>query len=153
MDLDAQFRHPGCTIDKPYEAPRFSIASMVESAGLSKTATPAVFSEDASTVSGSLTVQVTPYQYRAPILCSDYKISLDQTITVRRATEASRSSVKPVLHWIYLRETLEAPADRTYDATSNSYMPNPGFVGSDTFKIRINDRSGEQDVTIVVKVI
>jgi hypothetical protein len=60
--------------------------------------------------------------------------------------------VQPVLHPHYGRQQITPPANGNYDATSNVYSPRPGFSGTDTFKVRINDKTGEQDVTIEVRV-
>jgi hypothetical protein len=152
FELDESFRHPGCTIDKPYVAPTIPVTSVSETATVERSNAPALLNTTVSSVSGNLIISIKPYQNRAPVLCSQYKISLDQTITVRRATDASRTSVQPVLHRIYTRQQLQAPANGTYNALSNTYQPNPGFSGTDTFKIRINDKTGDQDVTIVVRV-
>ena len=152
LDLDTQHRHPGCTTDRAFESPPIPVLSQAENASLQITQRPAVFTTSAFHTSGPLRVSVRPYHYRAPVLCSQYKISLDQRISVTRATDSQRTSVQPVLHPHYGRQQITPPANGNYDATSNVYSPRPGFSGTDTFKVRINDKTGDQDVTIEVRV-
>lgn len=155
LDLDANFRHPGCTTDIQYTAPTITPASYAEATAVKTVLAPALLNAPAvNLTSGALTITNTPYQSRAPVLCSQYKISLDQTIIVGRAAQTGNlPTVAPVLHSKYLRTLVSSPSGGSYDATSNLYSPNRGFVGTDTFKIRIDDGSGEQDVTVVVKVL
>jgi hypothetical protein len=153
VDLDTQYRHPGCTTDRVYDAPTFPVLRQPENASLQITQRPAVFTTSALQTSGPLRVSVRPYHYRAPVLCSQYKISLDQRISVARASDSQRTSVQPVLHPHYIRQQISAPTNGSYNAASNVYSPRPGFSGTDTFKVRINDKTGEQDVTIEVRVL
>ena len=155
LDLDANFRHPGCTTDMEYTAPTITPASYVETTAVITVQTPALLNAPVvNATAGPLTITVTPYQSRAPILCSQYKISLDQTIIVGRASQIGNlPTVSPVLHSRYSRQLILAPSNGSYDSTNNLYSPNRDFNGTDTFKIRINDGSGTQDVTVVVKVL
>lgn len=152
LDLDKEHRHPGCTADRSYDAPSFPVISQNEDASLQKTPLPAVLTTSVFQASGPLRITNRPYHYRAPVLCSQYKISLDQRINVTRASDSQSKSVQPVLHPNYSRQIITTPAHGTYNAASNVYSPRPGFVGTDVFKIRINDSTGEQDVTIEVRV-
>jgi hypothetical protein len=155
LDLNSEFMHPGCTVAKPsYTPPTISISSNIETASVEKVSAPALLTAPAvTTTSGALTVTVTPFQLRAPVLCSQYKISLDQTLTMSRSTTATKRTVSPVLHSYYSRQQLTAPVSGTYDALTNKYSPNVGFTGMDTFKIQIDDTTGKQDVTVNVWVL
>jgi hypothetical protein len=153
LDLDRNHRHPGCTTDRPYISSPQPVLSQTENVRLQATARPALRSAPVSQIAGRLQVTVTPYFYRAPILCSQYKVSLDQRLTVSRSNEFNRTSVRPVLHPNYKRQQVSAPAYGSYDAANNLYSPQPNFSGIDRFIIRINDDTGEQDVTVEVRVL
>jgi hypothetical protein len=154
LDLDGDMHHPGCTSPRSYVPPTLPVTTSTEAVSLVRTTAPASPRlEGTTTISGALNVSVTPFQYRAPVLCSNYKISLDQNLTMSRSSNSSRSEISPVLHSIYSRQQIVAPVNGSYDALTNKYSPNPGFVGTDTFRIRISDRTGQQEVLISVRVL
>lgn len=152
LDLNADYHHPGCTTTRAYSAPATPVLSSTESTRVENTELPAVRNAVANQQGGMLRVMLTPYQYRAPVLCSQYKVNLDQRLTMQRATENRPTAVQPILHGVYTRQVLTAPTNGSYDATTNTYRPRSGFSGTDSLRLRINDSTGEQDVLVQVLV-
>ena len=152
LDLNPDYHHPGCTTPRTYTAPATPVLSSPEVTHVRSTELPAVMNAGFNQQGGALRVKVTPYQYRAPVLCSQYKVSLDQRLTLPRATDSQPTSAQPILHSAYNRQVLAAPTNGSYDAATNTYRPRTGFTGTDTLRLRISDGTGEQDVQVQLRV-
>lgn len=154
LDLNTADDHPGCTNPTSQNAVSTPVVKTIETASVQKTALPGTQNFTVTVASAQATATVAPAYLRAPILCSDYKISLDQEFVIRyRATAATSSSVTPVTYSVYTLSLTRAPLHGTYDATLNRYTPDVGFVGEDSFQLTFNDGTGTQAVEIKVKTV
>ncbi len=152
LALNDQQRHPGCTTDRTVQATPVPVISAQETSVVVTTQRPAQSEMIGQSWGGALEVTLVPYHYRAPVLCSQYKVSLDQQLVVSRSTSSQPSAVAPVLHPVYSRQLVTAPENGVYDAEKNIYRPFAGFVGSDSFRLLISDKTGQQEVQVVVTV-
>lgn len=154
LELANDGEHPGCTTPESYSPPTLALTRGVEEASVERPDTHAyLINESVLTESGSLIISRAPYQNRAPLLCSQYRVSLDQVLVMRHSTTMLSSSTSPRLHDIYTRTLIGEPANGRYDPDTNRYYPNIDFVGEDSFIVRLDDRTGTQEVEIRVKVL
>lgn len=152
MEFDNAYRHPGCTTDKSYTFASAPMLATSEINSIQKVGIPATRELQAQVQSGAVQVRIQPYQFRAPLLCSDYKINLDHILTVPPSTLQQSTEIKPLLHDHYIKTILTAPAQGVYDAQRNVYSPKPGFVGNDSFRVLVDDSTGQQEVNIRILV-
>ena len=149
--LDENGQHPGCT--KPIEIVLETAELLVREkpVDIIKYPMPDESHLNVTVTSGEADVIITPYEYRAPVLCSDYKVNMDQIFSLENSE--GRPSISPRLDAVYERTLVEQPENGTYDVVKNTYTPDLGFKGKDMFKILIDDKTGDtQIVTIDVDV-
>ena len=149
--LDENGQHPGCTkpVDVVTETAELLVREMP--VDIIKYPIPDESDLNVTVTSGEADVIITPYEYRAPVLCSEYKVNIDQIFSLQNSE--TRPSISPRLDAVYERTLVEQPANGTYDVGKNKYTPDLGFEGKDMFKILIDDKTGDtQVVTIDVDV-
>lgn len=149
--LDENGQHPGCT--KPVDIVTETAELLVREKPVEIIKFPIPDESDlnVTVTSGEADVIITPYEYRAPVLCSEYKVNIDQIFSLQNSD--TRPSISPRLDAVYERTLVEQPANGTYDVVQNTYTPDLGFEGKDMFKILIDDKTGDtQVVTIDVDV-
>ncbi|NVK30140.1 MAG: hypothetical protein HWE20_03990, partial [Gammaproteobacteria bacterium] len=148
--VDDQWHHPGCSVDIPYTPPQQPLLWRDEQVSVHREAIPNQANISVQVNRGVANVVLSPYQYRAPILCSDYKISLDQELTLYGNTAQSPTlrDARAVLHANYAATLDQGPANGQFDLETFRYTPNPGFVGTDRVKLLLDDTTGTQLVTL-----
>lgn len=149
--LDQNGQHPGCTQPISINPLTVEVLERDEPVEILKYPIPDESDLNVTVTSGEADVIITPYEYRAPVLCSEYKVNIDQIFSLQNSD--TRPSISPRLDAVYERTLVEQPANGTYDVGKNKYTPDLGFKGKDMFKILIDDKTGDtQIVTIDVDV-
>lgn len=147
VDLDDSGQHPGCTEPISKNIPTIKISSLNEVASLNKLSIPVVADLDVVVSPGTGTSSYTAYQYRAPVLCSLYKVSLDQQLYIaHRTSDSASQTTYPMFSSVYDISVVDAPLHGTLTPSPNvpriTYKPDVGFIGSDTFNLLVDDKSG-----------
>jgi hypothetical protein len=149
--LDQNGQHPGCTKPISINPETVQVVEREEPVEIIKYPIPDESHLNVNVSSGEADIILTPYEYRAPVLCSDYKVNMDQIFSLQNSE--TRPFISPRLHSAYERTLFEQPENGTYDVVQNTYTPDLGFEGKDMFKILIDDNTGDtQIVTIDVDV-
>jgi hypothetical protein len=148
LELDVKGQHEGCTLPVAKNLPQVPVATLNETVNLERFLAPPTSDLALTKKNGVGAVNVYPYFDRAPILCSVFKVNLDQTHVIKAGTK-----ITPQLNAKYQRTLHAPPSNGTYDPVANTYTPNSNFAGNDSFKITIDDKTGgTQVVTIDVTV-
>jgi hypothetical protein len=149
--LNQNGQHPGCTKPISINPETVQVVEREEPVEIIKYPIPDESHLNVTVSSGEADIILTPYEYRAPVLCSNYKVNMDQIFSLQNSE--TRPFISPRLHSAYERTLFEQPENGTYDVVQNTYTPDLGFEGKDMFKILIDDNTGDtQIVTIDVDV-
>ena len=149
--LNDQGLHPGCTIPVTMDLQTFEVYEREEPVEIIKLPIPSERQIEVTINSYEKSLVLTPFYNRAPVLCSDYKVDLDQIFSM--VNSDYQPFISPKLSTIYNRSINSQPLNGVYDVEKNKYTPNEGFKGFDTFEVLIDDKTGDfQIVTIDVNV-
>lgn len=147
LELNEDGLHPGCILaQEPLQT--YEAFTAHQNTTLIKETTPTFSTMNVEVNSQESNVTITPMVYRAPLLCSDYKVSVDQRLVTYGTTAVSAR-----LHQSYTLTLITPPVHGVFDVDTKTYQADIDFVGEDELKVMIDDGTGTQEVIIKITVL